>query len=57
MHDEWEDYAQRAGREFVAAGRAETAAQRRRHRASAESHQEMVRKLKKPGPSKDAPPR
>jgi hypothetical protein len=46
MQQEWESFAQKAGHEFVAAGRAETAEQRRRHRKSAETCQEMARKLK-----------
>jgi hypothetical protein len=46
MQQEWESFAQKAGHEFVAAGRAETTEQRRRHRKSAETCQEMARKLK-----------
>jgi hypothetical protein len=43
---EWETYARQAGHEFVAAGRAETAEQRRRLRKSAEASQELARKLR-----------
>jgi vacuolar-type H+-ATPase subunit H len=45
LDEEFERYAQRAGEEFVAAGRAETPEQRNRHRASAERYQEAVHTL------------
>jgi hypothetical protein len=50
MHDEWEAYVQRAGREFVAAGRATTSEQRRQLRESAEHCQDMARRLREDTP-------
>jgi len=46
LDSKFERYAQRAGEEFVAAGRAPTPEQRKRHRKSAESYQRLVSELR-----------
>ena len=46
MDDRLEAFAQKAGEAFVAAGRAATPEQRRRHRACAEGYQDKVSKLR-----------
>ena len=46
MDDSLDDFARKAGEAFVAAGRAATAEQRRRHRDSAENYQSLVRTMR-----------
>jgi hypothetical protein len=53
MHDESESYARRAGREFVAAGRAATPEERRRHRATAMSYQRLIERTRQLKPADD----
>ena len=47
MHDKLDRFAQKAGEEFVAAGRAETLDERELRRATAHDLQQMVSRLRK----------
>jgi hypothetical protein len=49
VSDRLDDFAQKAGEAFVAAGRAQTPEQRDQHRASAHDYQQMVNGLRKRG--------